>query len=186
MTAPLRMPRAALLAATASLGLAGCQMQTPQATTGGASTGPLPTGEETVLSESSETTTTVSEDGTRRSTETTSTSVSVDSGALLNTLLGAANADPAPQVPANAGAVTGVWTLRRTGGPGCTVDLRPKIGTRRMLQSRGCLDDTMMQATHWTYNNGRLVFRNVPGEAVTAFEARGKARFVGDGMSLTR
>jgi predicted small secreted protein len=184
----------ALIAAAAFV--AGCQTTDMNATGGAgsqarpaASQSAVPLMAPVTLSESSDTDRSVSRaaDGTVRTRETTtSASVSVDPGALLGAVLGAAVAGSVPTqvTPAD---MAGNWTLVQPDGKSCTVTLRTFGNTPGgALGKSGCFHDAVFSAMNWELRPGQIVLTSAVRDPVASLALSGTNRARGAGMTLYR
>ncbi len=137
------------------------------------------------ISESSTQTTTTVEGNTRR-TETTSTSVSVDAGGLLDALAG--GGQDAPQQPTNTAAdYVGTWRVTSAENDACRLILtRPNTqGAPAQVRNRGCFGD-LFGVSGWSLRGDTLVLTDPTGDRMAALRATARDRLDGDGVTMWR
>jgi hypothetical protein len=147
----------------------------------------LPSAQPAILDERSRTTqrTAVGADGTvTTETRRRSSSVSVDAGQVLGTLLGAPT--PAAAGP-DAAAFAGRWTVDQADGSTCTlelVDSRQLSDGSRSLRNVGCFGP-LMGVSRWRLRGDEVILASAfASQAVV--RPTGRDVLSGDGITLSR
>jgi len=188
---PMSRSLALALAMTASLALAAC---TPDGAPLAAPPAPgapppaviLPTADVPRITRSEgSTTTVVSADGRSTSTTSTSTSVSVDPGALLAALSG--GAAPAAAPVNTAADYVGAWNVSNARNPQCRFILQPVQGLNPgFAQNQGCFGDPLFGISRWSLRGTELVLSDAFGRVSIGLRATGPNRLDGGGVTMWR
>ena len=184
-----RSPAARPLAALSLvLALGACQMDAPPPASPApppAVIQPVPQSRQVELVNRSTTTRSVDADGTVR-TETRSSNVSVDTGALATALFGGATgANAATPAAAQRSNYFGAWTLRQPDGANCTLTLRDGQ-PRGFVMKGGCFHDSVFFASGWLLRGTELVLTDAVGKELAVLRATGPNRLEGNGLILSR
>jgi len=174
-----------LIALSAALALAGCDIEgAPQSTSPAASPQrdvlPAPQVGTASLSDTSTTTTTTVSGNTTR-TETTSTSVGVNAGGLLGALAGGGQA-------ANTAAdYVGAWTVTSPNNRQCRLVLRAPANASApaMVQNQGCFQE-LFGVNRWSLRGSELVLTDAFGKQLASLRATERNRLEGGGVVMSR